>query len=181
MLGDVEIDCTERVVEKVHVGVLVDGPRQTHSVSLPAAQVDTLQPGDSKTPRTRLPRSLWTPLMSIYALHICLSRVYILRRPAQDKTSALDTVFPGYTKDTANTFQVEDVESGIRSPCLNAVQQCADDTGVVDGHLCFHSQLGVYSHTSREAGESCNCLSDPLVDRCVQGEVFGDGGSEVCK
>ena len=48
MLGDVDIDCTERVVEKVHDGVLVHGPRQTHPVSLPAAQVDALQPGDSK-------------------------------------------------------------------------------------------------------------------------------------
>ena len=69
--------------------------------------------------------------------------------------------------------------SGIRIPCFAAVQQCDDDTGVVDGHLCFHCQLGVYSHTSREAAESCSCLSDHLVDLCVQGQVVGDGGAEV--
>ena len=88
------------------------------------------------------------------------------------------SVFPGYAQDTANTSQVEDVESsllsGTRSPCLAAVQHCADDTGVVDGHLCFHGHLGVYPHTTREAGESCSCLPDPLVSLCVQ----GDGGAE---
>ena len=97
----------------------------------------------------------------------------------------MDTVFLGYAQETAKTSQVEDVEfsllSDIRSPCLAAVQQYADDTGVVDCHLCFHCQLGVYPHTSREAGESCSCPPDPLVVLCVQGEVAGGGGAEVRK
>ena len=79
------------------------------------------------------------------------------------------SVFLGYTQDTANTSHVDDVESSllsdIRSPCLAAGQQCAHDTCVVDCHLCFH--FGVYPHTSHEAGESCSCLPDPLVDLCV--------------
>ena len=40
------------------------------------------------------------------------------------------SVIPEYTQDTANTSQVEGVESFIPSPCVNAVQQCADDTGL---------------------------------------------------
>ena len=69
--------------------------------------------------------------------------------------------------------------SGICSPCLAVIQLCADDTGVIDCHDCFHCQFVVYPHTSREAGKSCSCLPDPLVDLCVQGEVVGDGGAEV--
>ena len=81
------------------------------------------------------------------------------------------SVFLAYAQDTANTFHVEGVESSllsdIRSPCLAAVQQYANDTGVIDCHLCFNCQLGVYPYTSHEAGESCSCLPDPLDDLCV--------------
>ena len=93
------------------------------------------------------------------------------------------SVFPGYARDTANTSQVEGVESsllsGIRSPCRAAVQLCADDTGVVGCHFCFHCQVGVYPHTSREACESYSRLLDPRVDLCVQRQVVGDGGAAV--
>ena len=65
---------------------------------------------------------------------------------------------PGYSQDTADAFQVELVEPsllpGICSPCLAAMQQCADNTGVVDCHLCLHGQLGACPHSSRETGES---------------------------
>ena len=57
------------------------------------------------------------------------------------------SVFPGYAQDMANTSEVEGVESslllGIRSPRLAVIQQCAYDTGIVDCHLCFYSQLAV--------------------------------------
>ena len=68
---------------------------------------------------------------------------------------------------------------GICSPCLDAIQQCADNTGIVDCHLCLHRQLGACPHSSRETSESCRCLPNPLVDLCVQGEVVSDGGAEV--
>ena len=59
------------------------------------------------------------------------------------------SVFPRYAQDTANISHVESVGfsllSCIRSPGLAAVQQGADDTGVIDC-LCFHCQLGVYIH-----------------------------------
>jgi len=39
----VDVDGTEWVVEEVDVGVLVHGPRQTHSQLLTSAQTDALQ------------------------------------------------------------------------------------------------------------------------------------------
>ena len=55
-------------------------------------------------------------------------------------------VLPGYAQDTADASQVEFVVPsllpGICSPCLAAIQQCADNTGIVDRHICLHRQLG---------------------------------------
>ena len=68
---------------------------------------------------------------------------------------------------------------GVSGPCLAAVEQCADDTGVVHCHLGLHCQLGVGPHTCCEVRMGCGCLPNPLVDLCVQGEVVGDGGVKV--
>ena len=94
------------------------------------------------------------------------------------------SVFPVYARRMILRWKVSSLLSCLtHSPCLAALQQCAEDTCVVDCHPCFHSQHGIYPHTSREAGESCSCLSDPLVDmyRYVQGEVVGDSGAKVHK
>ena len=49
-------------------------------------------------------------------------------------------VLPGYAQDMADASQVECVKPSllpsICSPCLAAIQQCADNTGIVDRHLC---------------------------------------------
>ena len=67
-------------------------------------------------------------------------------------------VQPGYAQDTADASQVECVEPtllpGICSPCLAAVQQCTDNTGNVDRHICLHRQLGSCAHSSRATNES---------------------------
>ena len=67
-------------------------------------------------------------------------------------------VQPGYAKDMAAAYQVECGEptllSGICSPCLAAKQQCADNTGNVDRHICLHRQLGACPHSSRATSES---------------------------
>ena len=51
-------------------------------------------------------------------------------------------VQPGFALDTADASQVECVEPtllpGICSPCLAAIQQCADNIGSVDRHICLH-------------------------------------------
>ena len=81
-------------------------------------------------------------------------------------------VQPGYAQDTADASQVECVEPtllpGICSPCLAAIQQCADNTGNVDRHICLHRQLGACPHSSRATSERLSCLPNPLVDLCVQ-------------
>ena len=101
-------------------------------------------------------------------------------RPARDKTSALVTLSCQHTADAS---QVECVEPfllpGICSPRLAAIQQCADNTGIVDCHICLHRQLGACPHSSCETGESLSCLSNHLVGLCVQREVVSDGGAEV--
>ena len=61
------------------------------------------------------------------------------------------SVLTGYAKDTADTSQEEGMEcfllSGICGPCLAAVHQCADNTGIVHYHLHLHCQfwVGPYS------------------------------------
>ena len=68
-------------------------------------------------------------------------------------------VQPGYAQDTAGDSQVECVEPTllpgiICSPCLAAIQQCADNTGNVDRHICLHRQLWACPHSSRATSES---------------------------
>ena len=63
--------------------------------------------------------------------------------------------------------------------CLAAIQQCADNTGNVDRHICRHRELGACPDSSQATSESWSCLPNPLVDLCVQGEVVSDGGAEV--
>ena len=60
------------------------------------------------------------------------------------------SVLPRYAKDMADASQVEGIEacllSGICGPCLAAVHQCADNTGIVHDHLGLHCQFGVGPH-----------------------------------
>ena len=67
-------------------------------------------------------------------------------------------VQPGYAQDTADASQVECVEPtllpGICSPFLAVIQQCADNTGNIDRHICRHRQFGACPHSSRATSES---------------------------
>ena len=67
-------------------------------------------------------------------------------------------VQPGYTQDTADASRVECVEAthlpAICCPCLAAIQQCVDNTGNVDRHICLHRQIGACPHSSRATNES---------------------------
>ena len=50
-------------------------------------------------------------------------------------------VLPEYSQDTADVSQVECVEPSILpaySTCLAGIHQCAENTGIVDCHLCLH-------------------------------------------
>ena len=37
--------------------------------------------------------------------------------------------------------------TGIRGPCLTAIEQGAEDAGIVHSHLHLHGQLGVCPHS----------------------------------
>ena len=67
-------------------------------------------------------------------------------------------VLPGYSQDAADASQVEcgrpSLLSGICSPCLAAIQQCAGNTGIVDRHICLHRQFGACPRSSCETSES---------------------------
>ena len=67
-------------------------------------------------------------------------------------------VEPLYAQDTVYDSQVECVEPSllpnICSPCLAAIEQCADNTGNVDRHMCLHRQLGACPHSSRATSDS---------------------------
>ena len=67
-------------------------------------------------------------------------------------------ILPGYSQDTADASQVECVEpsllSVICSPCIAAIQQCADNTGIVDCHIGIDRHIGDCPQSSRETGES---------------------------
>ena len=99
------------------------------------------------------------------------------------KTSVASLSCEDIPRIRTDASQVECVEPsllpGICSPRLATIQQCADNTGIVNWHLGLHRQLGACLHSSRETGESLSCLPNPLVDLCIQGEVFSDGGAEV--
>ena len=55
----------------------------------------------------------------------------------------------------------------------------AKNACIVHSHLCLHCQLGVWPHIKCRVSECCSCLSDPLIDLSVQGEVIGDCWSKV--
>ena len=84
--------------------------------------------------------------------------VHIGKTSTRQDISVSYFVQPGYAQDTAAASQVGCVEPtllpGICSPCLAAIQQCADNTGNVDRHICLHRQLGAFPHSSRATSES---------------------------
>ena len=82
----------------------------------------------------------------------------------------------------ANTSQLESVESsrlsGIRSPCLAAIQQCADDTGIADCHV-FGGLEAIQTRVVRRA--RVVTAFPILLSIYLSKEIVGDGGAEVRK
>ena len=68
---------------------------------------------------------------------------------------------------------------GICGPCLTAIEQGAEDAGIVHSHLHLHGQLGVCPHSWCQVSECCGWLPDPLVNLSIKGKVIGDGGPKV--
>ena len=80
----------------------------------------------------------------------------MLGRPLQLRISLLVTILPGNIQDAAETAQVEAVQPSflarVGRPRLAPVEESADDTCVVDAHLCLDGQLAVGPHLVSEPG-----------------------------
>ena len=74
---------------------------------------------------------------------------------------------------------MERVESsflpGICCPCLTTIKQSADNACVVHCNFGFVSELWVFPHSRREAGESGSCFTNSLVNLSVERDVAADG------
>ena len=94
-----------------------------------------------------------------------------------------DMVLPGDAQNPSEVVQVEDIESaflaGVQSPCLTAIEQCAEHTGLIHLHLGVGGQHGAFSDPLCKASHCCCCLANPCVQFSIQGEVAGDGGTKV--
>ena len=68
-------------------------------------------------------------------------------------------VLPGDAQNPPEAMQMEEVESaflaGVQCPGFTAVQQCADDAGLVDLHLGVGGQHGVVPYSCCKAGHCC--------------------------
>ena len=71
--------------------------------------------------------------------------------------------------------------SGTRNPCLAAVQQCADDTGVVDCHIVFTKCLGFIHKRVIRLVRVVSAFAILLSISTSKEKPFGDGGTEVRK
>ena len=67
----------------------------------------------------------------------------------------------------------------ICPPCLKAIQQNADNAGIVCCHLGHGCQLGVLPETTGESTKCCCSHSNALTDFCVKGQVVSDRGPQV--
>ena len=65
---------------------------------------------------------------------------------------------------------------GICIPCIAAIQQCADNIGNVDRHICLHRQL-VHTRAVRRA--RVEAAFPILLSTSAPREVVSDGGAEV--
>ena len=69
----------------------------------------------------------------------------------------------------------------VGGPRLTAVEEGAENAGLVDAQSGLLSESGVVPYTLVQFGHYCGCLGDPAVDLRVDGQRAGDGGPEVCE
>ena len=75
--------------------------------------------------------------------------------------------------DAVEAARVETVQSllllCVGCPCLAAVQQSADNAGIVYGYLGRNCELGVLPDTCGEPTKCCCGLPDTLLDLSIEG------------
>ena len=71
-------------------------------------------------------------------------------------------ILPGDTQNLAEASQVVYVEPlllpRVGRPGLAPIQESADHTGVIDGHLGFSGQLRVVPYSRSETARRCDCF-----------------------
>ena len=92
-------------------------------------------------------------------------------------------VLPLDVQNASQAPQVEAVEfpllARVGGPCLVAVEEYTEHTGLVDVHFGLHSETGVIPDPLLQSGHNYSCLGNPAVHLCINGERAGDGGPEV--
>ena len=92
-------------------------------------------------------------------------------------------VLPLDVQNASQAPQVEAVEfpllARVGGPCLAAVEEYTEHTGLVDVHFGLHSATGVIPDPMLQSGHNCSCLGNPAFHLCINGERAGDGGPEV--
>ena len=90
---------------------------------------------------------------------------------------------PGDTQNPSKAVQVEGIESaflvGVQIPCFTAIEQCAEQAGLLHLHLGVDGQHGVIPDPLCKASHCFHCLANPCVKFGIQGEVAGDRGTKV--
>ena len=60
---------------------------------------------------------------------------------------------------------------GISRPCLNDVQQDAEDTGLVHLNPSVPCECAVFPHPIGQSGHGRRCFADAFVDLGISGQV----------
>ena len=92
-------------------------------------------------------------------------------------------VLPLVGQNASRAPQVEAVKfpllARVGGPCLAAVEEYTEHTGLVDVHFGFHSETGIVPDPQLQSGHNCCCLGNPAVHLCINGERAGAGEPEV--
>ena len=69
----------------------------------------------------------------------------------------------------------------VGRPGIAPIQESADHTGVIDGHLGFSGQLRVVPYSRSETAKRCGCFPQPDVQLGIQGEVVRHSRPKIVK
>ena len=104
-------------------------------------------------------------------------------RPARVRTWAFGTVCLADAKEAMKAVQVETIQFlllfGTCWPSFAAIQQCADDAGVVLFYLGWNCQLPILSDTFGKPAH-CRCsLANALIELGVDRQIVTDRGPKA--
>ena len=93
-----------------------------------------------------------------------------------------DMALPGAAQNPSDVVQVEGIESAflaeVQCPCLAAIKQHVEHTGLIHLHLGVGGQHGVFPDPLCKGSHCSCCLVNQCVQFSIQQEVAG-GGTKV--